>query len=190
MWLLITGLAIFFIGHFVTGCRCMRTNLIDQMGASTYKIGYSIIAFVGLLGIIYGFGIYRAGGYIQIWSPPKALFHLNMLFSTLAIICLVAANLKVGFIKSRLKHPFLVGIKLWALGHFLANGDLGSMLIFGSFLAYAVFNRIQMKKRGVADPVKTGFGVPDILALVIGLGVTYALVKGLHLYLIGVPALA
>jgi uncharacterized membrane protein len=190
MWLLITGLIIFFIGHFVTNCRKTRDCLMAQMGESTYKIGYSIIAFIGLLGIIYGFGIYRAGGYIQLWSPPKALYHLNMLLSTLAMVCIIAANNGGGFIQSRLQHPFLVGIKLWSLGHFLANGDLGSMLIFGSFLAYAVFNRIALKKRGVPRLPHKPFGLSDILAIVIGLGLSYALIKGLHLYLIGVPALA
>lgn len=190
MWLLITGLGIFFIGHFVTNGRVARSCLIDQMGESTYKIGYSMIAFIGILGIIYGFGAYRSSGYIQIWSPPKAFYHLNIAFSTLGMVCLVAANLNQGFIKTRLQHPFLVGIKLWSFGHFLANGDLGSMLIFGSFLFYAIFNRIALKKRGVPRLPYKPFSLPDILALVIGSGLAYALIKGLHLYLIGVPAAA
>jgi uncharacterized membrane protein len=189
MLILIIGLIIFIGIHMLSNNREKRAILINKYGEGTYKGAYSLISFIGLGLMIYGFVLYRRSGYIEIWSPPKAMMHMNLLFSTIAMVCVTAANLKTGFIKSRLKHPFLIGIKLWALGHLLANGDLGSMLIFGSLLAYSVFNRIQLKRRGVSTPASQPFGLPDILALIIGLGLSYWLVKGLHLTLIGVPIL-
>ena len=62
-----------------------------------------------------------------------------------------------GNIKRMLKHPMLVGVKLWALAHLLANGDLASIILFGAILAWAVFDRITAqtshRSRRAADPV-------------------------------------
>ncbi|HBN94351.1 MAG TPA: NnrU family protein, partial [Hyphomonas sp.] len=88
-----------------------------------------------------------------------------------------------------LKHPMLVAVKLWALGHLLANGEWNSIILFGSFLAYAVIDRIAVKKRGdngpPGDVAVSNMG--DIGALVIGTGVYVAFVFHLHQWLIGVP---
>lgn len=189
MIILILGLIIFIAIHMVSNNRVKREEIITKYGEGAYKGVYTVISFIGVGLIAHGFYKYRQSGYIEIWSPPKAMMHINMLFSSVAMILLVAANLKAGFIKSRLKHPFLIGIKLWAFGHLLANGDLGSMLIFGAFLGYSVFNRIQLKKRGESAPAPFAFGLPDILSIIIGSALTYWLIKGLHMWLIGVPIL-
>ena len=67
-----------------------------------------------------------------------------------AFIFIVAAYVP-GQIKEKLKHPFLVAIKTWALAHLIANGDLASIILFGSFLAYAVYDRITLKRRQQPD---------------------------------------
>jgi uncharacterized membrane protein len=189
MLLLISGLIIFFAVHMISNARGFREGLITRFGEMGYKGLFSLVSLLGLVLIIYGFGQYRAGGYIELWQPPKAFMHMNMLFSTLALIAIEAAYMPAGFIKTRLKHPFLVGIKLWAFGHLLANGDLGSMLIFGSFLAYSVINRIQVKKRGGRPLELKPFGLGDVLSILLGVGISLALIFGLHKYLIGVSAL-
>ena len=73
-----------------------------------------------------------------------------------AFILLIAAYVP-GQIKARLKHPFLVAIKTWALAHLIANGDLASIILFGSFLAYAVYDRITLKRRP-RDRARRGCG--------------------------------
>ena len=42
----------------------------------------------------------------------------------------------------------LASVKTWALAHLLSNGDLGSILLFGGFLAWGVYARIAAKRRG------------------------------------------
>ena len=66
-----------------------------------------------------------------------------------ASIAVVAAYIP-GNIKRVLKHPMLVGVKTWAVAHLCANGDLGGIILFGSVLAWAVYDRISLKHR--TDP--------------------------------------
>ena len=96
-----------------------------------------------------------------------------------------------GHIKKTLKHPMLVAVKLWALGHLLANGELNSIILFGSFLAYGVIDRIAVKKRGDNGPpadLKPNV-MGDVLSVVVGLGVYAAIAFWLHPILFGVPAM-
>jgi uncharacterized membrane protein len=128
---------------------------------------------------------------IDVWDPPRWLRHINNLLLWPAFIC-IAASYIPGDIKRVLKHPMLVGIKLWAFGHLLTNGDLGSMILFGSFLAWAVYDRITLKYR--TDPGAPDFGRGgrdcDTLAVVVGTLVYLALGFWFHPYVVGVPAFA
>lgn len=189
MSLLIAGLLVFLGIHSFTTLRELRLAAIDKLGDSGYRIVYSVIAFVGLALIVYGYGAYRAAGYIPVWEPPRGMNHLAMLLMWIAFICVTAAYTPVGKIKTTLKHPMLVGVKTWALAHLLVNGDLGSMILFGAFLVWAVYDRISEKRRG-ADPavMVAGFTAGDIMALVIGT-VLYGLFLTFHKQLIGVAVI-
>ena len=88
----------------------------------------------GLALIIWGFAHYRATGWIDVWNPPTAFKHITVALMLPAVIMVVASYVR-GRIYTTLKHPMLTGIKLWAAAHLLANGDLGSIILFGSFLA-------------------------------------------------------
>jgi uncharacterized membrane protein len=92
-----------------------------------------------------------------------------------------------GKIKTALKHPQLVAVKLWAVAHLLANGTLADVLLFGSFLVWAVVDRISMKRR-VARPLP---GAPesranDLIVIVVGLALYAVFVLWLHEMWIGV----
>jgi uncharacterized membrane protein len=86
----------------------------------------------------------------------------------------------------------LVGVKLWALAHLLANGDLGSIILFGSILAWAVFDRITLKHRGDSSglPIANGGVRNDIIAVAVGTVVYVVLGAWFHPAVIGVPAFA
>ncbi|MDP2358459.1 MAG: NnrU family protein [Beijerinckiaceae bacterium] len=165
MFLLILGIVIFLGVHTLTTLRETRTGLIEKYGVNGYKAAYSIISLIGLVLIIYGFGAYRAGGYIPVWNPPFAMAYVAVVLTWIAFVSLAAAYSPIGKIKSTLKHPMLVGVKIWALAHLLANGDLGSMILFGSFLAWAVYDRIRVKKRGDMGPAPAPFGKGDWTAI-------------------------
>ena len=189
--ILILGLAVFIGTHVITTRRDARARLIARFGEGPYKIAYSIASIVGVLLIAWGFGQYRATGYIPVWEPPAWTRHITALLVLLAVICVVAAY-SPGRIKTTLKHPMLVGVKLWAFAHLISNGDLGSIILFGSILGWAVFDRISLKRRTDpgAPPIPAGGATKDALAVVIGTLIYLALGFWFHPYVVGVPAFA
>jgi uncharacterized membrane protein len=146
MFLLLLGLVVFLGTHAFTMARAPRAALMGRVGEGPYKILYSVLSLVGIILIAQGFGQYRAGNWINVWNPPVWTRHLALTLNILAFVFFVAAYVP-GRIKRTLKHPMLAGIKVWALAHLIANGDLGSMLLFGSILAWAVMARISVKRR-------------------------------------------
>jgi uncharacterized membrane protein len=193
MTLLLLGLLLFLGTHAFTMARRPRGQLVARLGEGPYKGLYSLLSLAGIVLIAVGFGQYRAGGYIQLWDPPTFMRHLTVPLVWIAFVCFAAAYLP-GRIKARLKHPMLAGVKIWALAHLLANGDLGSMLLFGLLLAWAVVARISTKRRSVAADHGGPLAAPsgwrnDFLALAIGTGVFVLFAVWLHPVLIGVPAL-
>ena len=186
--LLILGLAVFIGAHVFVIRRGERARLIARIGEGPYKGLFSLVSLIGLALIIYGFAMYRRDGMIEIWSPPIWARHLAIPLVWLAFICLVAAYIP-GDIKRFLKHPMLVGVKLWALAHLLANGDLGSMVMFGSLLAWAVFDRISLKYRTDpgSPPFPLGGRKNDAVAILIGTILFAAFGYVFHPLWIGVP---
>ena len=193
MTILILGLVVFIGSHAFTMARGPRAQAIARLGEGPYKGLYSLVSLIGLVLIVWGFGQYRAGGYTQVWNPPVWTRHLAVLLVWPAFVAFVAAYLPWR-IKGALKHPMLAGLKIWALAHLLANGDLGSMLLFGALLAWAVAARISTKRR---DEVRDHGGPAaapagwrnDILAVGIGTALYLVFLLWLHPLLIGVPAL-
>lgn len=187
--IMILGLVLFLGVHTLTTQRDARAAVIARLGGETsYKLLYSLVSAIGLALIVWGFARYRATGWIDVWYPPLALRHLVLLLMLPAVILVVASYLR-GRIYTALKHPMLAGIKLWALAHLLANGDLGSIILFGSFLAWAVFDRISLKRRSDpgAPPIPVGGVGNDVIAVVIGVIVYAALAFAFHPVVIGVP---
>jgi len=185
MLLLALGIIIFLGVHSLTTFREPRTVLIERFGFGPYKIVYSLVALLGLLLIIWGFSRYRAAGLIQLWSPPDWTRYVAIVLMWFAFIALASSNPAPSRIRGWLRHPMLVGIKIWALAHLLANGDAGALLLFGSFLAWAVYDRISVKKRGDRGaPRISSFTRTDAIALVAGT-VVYVAVLFLHPVLFG-----
>ena len=185
---MILGLVLFLGVHTLTTQREVRARVIASSGEGGYKIGYSLVSALGLVLIVWGFAHYRATGMWEIWTPPTALKHLAVALMLPAVILVVASYIR-GRIYTRLKHPMLTGIKLWAAAHLLANGDLGSIILFGSFLGWAVFDRISLKHRADsgAPPIPVGGPSNDLIAVAVGIVAYLALAFAFHPVVIGVP---
>ncbi|MEH2627613.1 putative membrane protein [Bradyrhizobium sp. AZCC 1719] len=185
---LILGLILFFGVHTLTTQRKLRAQVISATGESGYMIGYALASIAGLALIVWGFALYRATGWYNVWNPPVALKHITTALMLPAVIMVVASYIR-GRIYTTLKHPMLTGIKLWAAAHLLANGDLGSILLFGSFLAWAVYDRISLKYRSDAGapPIPVGGPGNDLIAIAVGLVAYLALAFAFHPVVIGVP---
>lgn len=189
---LIAGLVIFFGVHTLTTLRELRAGLVTRLGPGLYKAAYSLASLIGFVLIVLGYKAYRAAGYIDVWTPPRGMAHLSILLMWPAMVALVAAYVPPGEIKRRLKHPMLVAVKVWALAHLLSNGDLGSIILFGSFLGWAVYDRISVKKRadGSELPIAAGGRRNDVMAIVLGTIFWALFMFVLHPLLIGVPVIA
>ena len=190
MWLLILGIAVFLGIHLVPAFAGVRAGLVQTLGESGYKIVFSVLSLAGLVLLFLGYANARANA-TDLWQPPEWTRHLTMLLLLIAFIC-IAASLIPSRIGAALKHPMLTSIKIWALAHLLANGDAASIVLFGSFLAYAVFDRISLKRR---DPAmvktgRTGTLRGDILVIVAGVVAYVAMLLVGHTYIVGVPLLS
>jgi uncharacterized membrane protein len=186
--ILIAGLVVFIATHVFVTRREARAALIARIGLVPYRALFSLVAIVGLALIVWGFGRYLQTGYIQVWTPPAGMRHVTEMLVLIAVILMVAAYIR-GHIYRKLKHPFLAGVKLWALAHLLSNGDLGGIILFGAILAWAVFDRISLKRRTDAGaPAIASGGVGyDVAAVVVGVLIYLALGFYFHPRFIGVP---
>jgi uncharacterized membrane protein len=185
----IIGLIIFLGAHVFVSLRDRRAALIASIGRGPYFGLFSVAAIVGLVLIGYGFHQYRlVDGPISLWYPPHWTRHIVEAAMWPASIAVVAAYFP-GNIKRVLKHPMLVGVKTWAVAHLCANGDLGGIILFGSVLAWAVYDRISLKHRTDPGslPIPVGGLRNDIVAIVVGTILYAVLGSVFHSYVIGLP---
>jgi uncharacterized membrane protein len=185
--ILIAGLVIFLGAHIFVSFRAARAAAITRLGLNGYRALFALVALIGLVLIFYGFGQFRVQGWIQIWSPPAFMRHITVGLMLFAVIFMTAAFIP-SHIKAKLKHPMLASVKTWALAHLISNGDLGSILLFGSFLAWGVYARIAAKRRGNAGTTAAPAGwTNDAIVVVLGIVIYLALGYAFHPVVIGVP---
>lgn len=186
---LILGLVIFMGVHVVPTVPAWREGLVGRLGEGGYKGVFSVLSLICLGLIVWGFG---DRVFVPLWDPPQWTRHVAFLLMIPAFILLAAAYIP-SRIRTFMRHPMLTALKTWALAHLLANGDLGSVLLFGAFLAFAVYDRISVKRRaggglGPLGEAKGGVG-GDIAAVSVGLAAYAFMLLWGHEHLIGMPLL-
>lgn len=151
MTLLIIGLALWWTTHlFPIWMAPRRRALMEGLGELPYKGIYAVLTIGVVVVIVLG---YQAAPYIEVWTPPAFLGHLNHLLMLVAIGFFIAGNI-ASPVRRKIRHPQLAGVKVWALGHLLVNGDLASIILFGGLLGWAVVALIGSNRR---DGPRTGF---------------------------------
>ena len=186
MSVLVAGLILFFVPHSVSIVSASwRDEVAEKIGEWTWQGIYALVALAGLVLIVWGYGLARHEPVI-LYIPPLWLRHGALLLLVFVFPLLLAAYLP-GRIKAVTKHPMLAATKIWAFAHLLANGSVADVVRFGSFLAWAVIDRISMKHREErpipgAPPSKLN----DAIAVVAGLALYLAFVLWLHAWLFGV----
>jgi uncharacterized membrane protein len=185
----ILGLVLFLGAHVFVSMRKERDALISRIGRGPYLGLFALVSVVGIVLIGFGFARYRAAGLIPVWDPPAWTRQIVVALMWPASIAVVAAYIP-GDIKRVLKHPMLVGVKIWAVAHLCANGDLGGIILFGAVLLWAVYDRITLKRRSDsgAPPIPVGGRRNDIIAIVVGTILYLALGFVFHPIVIGLPA--
>jgi uncharacterized membrane protein len=185
---LILGLILFLGSHSARiVAEPWRQRRIAAMGLNGWKAIYSIVAIVGFVLIVIGYGEARSAPVI-LYSPPPWTRHLAALLTIPAFVLLAAAYVPGTRIKRAVGHPMVAGVKIWAFAHLLANGTLADVLLFGSFLAWAVIDYIASRRRDrVAGTVyAVGPVSRDLIAVVIGLAAWALFAFWLHAAWIGV----
>ena len=189
MYLLIAGLVIFFGAHsIVIASPRLRDTLRARLGEGAWRGIYSVVSLAGFVLICKGFALARLAATV-LYTPPSWLRYVAVVLM-LPVFPLMLASGLPGRIRTGMKHPLLAGIKFWALAHLLANGMLADVLLFGSFLAWAVIDRISLKRR----PPQFIRTVPerpwnDATAVMLGLAVYAIFLLGAHRWLFGVAPL-
>ena len=186
MSMLLVGLVLFLGAHSVSiVAPAWRDTMAARMGAGGWKALYSAVSLAGFALLLKGYALARLEPTL-VWVPPAGLRHLAALLMLPVFPLLFAAYLP-GRIRTAAKHPMLAAVKFWALAHLLANGMLADIVLFGSLLAWAVLDRISLKRRAPrATPVAPATPFNDILAVVLGLAVYAVFVMGAHRMLFGV----
>lgn len=189
--LLAAGLLLFIAAHVFITLRPQRAAVIAAIGVWPYRALLSVVALAGLYLIFKGFGMYLEAGPIPVWSPPAFMRHITWLLMLPACVFLASAYLP-GHIKRAVKHPMLTAVKTWAFAHLLTNGDLGGMLLFGSLLAWAVYDRITLKRRSDPGglPIPDGGWRNDIAAVIVGIILYLVLSLVFHPLVVGVRVFA
>jgi uncharacterized membrane protein len=188
MTLLILGLVIFLGAHstriFAEGWRGAQ---LTRLGEKGWKGLYSVVSLVGFVLLVWGYGVARQDP-VPLWTPSIGMRHLASLLTLVSFIFLAAAYVPRNAIKARLGHPMTLGVKVWALGHLLANHTLADLLLFGGFLVWSVLcfraARARDRAAGTVRPAGTAAGTALTVAVGVGAWVVFAL--WLHGPLIGV----
>jgi uncharacterized membrane protein len=192
MWMLVSGLALFFLAHLIPTFPNVRTRLVGVIGRGPYAGLFSLVSFVSLVLVVWGYGAVQGLGRAnpQLWVTPAWMRHVTMLLMFPALILLVAAYTP-SRIRTVVRHPMLTAVMVWSLSHLLVNGDLASVILFGSFLAYAVYDVVSASQRNALGPLGSvpGGVVGDVVAIAGGLGVYVLLLFWGHQKLTGVPLL-
>jgi uncharacterized membrane protein len=191
MTYLILGLFIFLGVHSVRiVADDWRSRMRQRLGEPRWKALYSVASLLGFMLVVVGFGLARQQP-VQLWSAPAGMRHLALLLTLLAFVLLVAAYVPGNRIKARIHHPMLLGVMSWALAHLLVNGNVAHLVLFGSFLLWAVADFVVARRRdrvaGTQFPGGTAGATGITVAIGVGAWIAFAL--WLHGLLIGVRPL-
>lgn len=192
MTVLILGLILFLGVHsvriFADG---WRTAQIAKRGEGAWKGLYTIVSLVGFGLILWGYGLARAQPTV-LWAPQPWARHLASLLMLFSLILLVAAYVPRNGIKSWLHHPMLLSVKVWALAHLLANHTLADLLLFGSFLVWAVldFRSARQRDRAAGTVYPHGTVAGTLITVVVGVAVFAVFAFWAHAWLFGVSPIS
>jgi hypothetical protein len=189
MIFLIAGLIVFLGVHSVRiVADDWRTRTIARIGENPWKGVYSLLSIAGFVLLVWGYGEARQMG-VVLYDPPVFTRHIAGLLMLVSLVLLAATYVPRNHIKARLGHPMIIGVKVWAFAHLLANGRLADVVLFGAFLAWAVVDFIAARKRDrrleTVHPAGNMLGT--VFTLLAGVILWGVFVAGLHLWLIGVP---
>ena len=168
-----------------------RTATMERFGEKEYKLLYSVLSIAGFVLLVWGYGLARHDPVILWNQPPVWTRHLASLLTMVAFVLLVAAYVPGNRIKAKLRHPMILGVKVWALAHLVSNNTLADVVLFGSFLVWAVldYRAARQRDRTLATVIEAGPMSRTIITVVVGVLAWAVFAMWAHRVLIGVSPL-
>lgn len=186
---LLIGIVLFFGMHSASIVALPLRDRIVASGENAWKGIYALASLAGIVLMVRGYSDLKATPTV-LYVAPLWLRHVAALL-LLPVFVFFAASYLPGRIKKALKHPQLAAVKLWALAHLLVNGTLADVLLFGSFLVWAVVDRVSLKSRPERPlPGAPESGANDIIAVVLGLALYFVFAFWAHEWLFGMRPFA
>lgn len=192
---LILGLVMFLGAHSVRiWADGWRNQTIEAYGEKAFKGVYALVSILGFYLLVVGYGEARLQT-VALWNPPIFTKHISLLLMLFSSILLMATYIPRNHFKMRLGHPMVLSVKVWALSHLLANGNLADLVLFGSFLIWAVLNFRSARARDRAqvqnpDAIEDAPLKPNLFATLIalfgGMALWALITFVLHAKLVGV----
>ena len=185
---LIAGLVLFLGVHSTrVFANNWRNQTVARMGEKPFKGIYALLSIAGFVLLVWGYGQARQQG-VMLWNPPTAMRHIASLLTLIAFVLLAATYVPRNQIKAKLHHPMVLGTKVWALAHLLANGSLAATVLFGSFLVWSVLLFAASRRRDRREQTAYPAGTASMTAVTVAVGVLAWAVFAfwLHRVLIGV----
>ena len=185
---LIAGLVLFLGVHSIrVFANDWRTRTLARMGEKPFKGIYALLSIAGFALLVWGYGQARQQG-VMLWNPPTAMRHIAALLTLVAFVLLAAAYVPGNQIKAKLHHPMVLGTKVWALAHLLANGSLADTVLFSSFQVWSVLLFAASRRRDRREQTVYAAGTAGATAITVVAGVVAWAVFAfwLHRVLIGV----
>ena len=191
MLYLVLGLVLFLGVHSVRiVADGWRTQMRARLGEGAWKGLYSVASVVGLVLVVWGYGLARQQP-VVLWNPPVGMRHAASLLTLIAFVLLAAAYVPRNVFKARLHHPMVLSVKVWALAHLISNGNLADVVLFGAFLLWAVldFRAARQRDRALGTVYAPGVVGGTLIAVVLGVVAWAAFAFWLHALLIGIAPL-
>jgi uncharacterized membrane protein len=188
MTFLILGLLLFLGVHSVRiVAEGWRTSVRARIGEGPWKGVYTALSLAGLALLVWGFGMARHDP-VVLWNTPVWTRHVAALATLVAFVLLAGSQVPGNSIKARLHHPMVLGVKVWAFAHLLANNTLADLVLFGSFAVWAVlsFRAARARDRAAGTVYPPGRAVPTVVAVVGGVVAWVLFAFWLHGMWIGV----
>lgn len=185
---LIAGLVLFLGVHSTrVFANDWRNQTLARIGEKPFKGVYALLSLAGFVLLVWGYGQARQQG-VMLWNPPTAMRHIAALLMLLSFVLLAAAYMPGNQIKAKVHHPMVLGAKVWALAHLLANGSLADTVLFGSFLAWAVVLFAASRRRDRREQIvyPAGTAAMTVVTVVVGIAAWAVFAFWMHRVLIGV----
>jgi uncharacterized membrane protein len=147
MIVLVIGLVLFLGAHSTRiVADDWRNARLASLGEKRWKGLFSLVSIVGFVLLVWGYGIARRDP-VVLWAAPVWARHLAALLMLVSLVLLAASQVPRNGIKSAVRHPMVLSVKVWAFAHLLANNTVADLVLFGAFLAWALLDYRSTRQR-------------------------------------------